>query len=95
VESIRSGCFGFIVLASLHWAVMHSSRLTWLKLVFPVLHSSGCLQVESKVRQQLDSKKKELAEFQAKYKIKVRNEADRQAAPAANQQPGKPQGVLA
>jgi hypothetical protein len=51
--------------------------------------------VEAKVRQQLDSKKKELAEFQAKYKIKVRNEADRQVAPAANQQPGKSQGVLA
>lgn len=50
--------------------------------------------LEGKVRQQLDSKKKELSEFQAKYKIKVRNEAD-PPPPAAEQQPGKSQGVLA
>lgn len=49
--------------------------------------------LEGKLRQQLDIKKKELADFQAKYKIKVRNEGERPAA--ANPQPGKPQGVLA
>ncbi len=57
--------------------------------------SLGCVQLQGRLRQQLDSKKKELAEFQAKYKIRMRSEADRPAGESAGQQPSKTQGVLA
>ena len=54
-------------------------------------------QVAGKLREQMKAKQKELTEFQSKYKIRIRNEADiqeeqeKQEAEASQ----KKQGVLA
>ena len=54
-------------------------------------------KVSSKLRQQLDEKRKELADFQSKYKIRIRTEADvaAESQKAASDGPSKTQGVLA
>lgn len=54
-------------------------------------------KVSGKLRQQLDEKRKELADFQSKYKIRIRTEADvaAESQKVTSEGPSKTQGVLA
>lgn len=60
---------------------------------------SQMLQVADKLRDQLTAKRKELADFQTKYKIRIRTEADlaeeQQQQQQASEGSKKTQGVLA
>lgn len=53
------------------------------------LHRADTPQLIKTLTEQLEGKKKELAEFQAKYKIKVNNEGSQQ-----QQKAGQSSGVL-
>ena len=78
---------------------LHVQVISYLTLwPLGILDSRSCaFKVSGRLRDQLSEKRKELADFQSKYKIRIRTEADvaAESQKAASETASKTQGVLA